>query len=284
MGIFQFEHDPPPPLVAPVLVVALEGWVDAGAAATTAAATIARDGEPFARLDPDALFDYRARRPTLEIVDGAIKSLEWPELTVTRVNAGGRDVLVMTGPEPDQRWRELNAATIEFALRCGVVLFVALGSIGLGVPHTRPTPVMGTATPSSLLPPDQPRPEGILRVPAACVSTLENAFIQHGIPAVGFWARTPYYLSSFDQAALALVDRLGSHLTLSFDTRPLERAVDDERTQLEAIMGARPDVEEHVRQLEKASEEQQGIFRVPSGDEIASEIERYLRDRRKDAD
>src|SRR5207302_6581016 len=126
-----------PALRAPVLVTAFDGWVDAAAAATTAANQIAEEGEQIATFNSDLLIDYRARRPVLDIVDGELKSLAWADITVRAARAGERDLLVLTGPEPDFRWRELSDAVYELCVRLGIVESVTLGSLGLAVPHTR---------------------------------------------------------------------------------------------------------------------------------------------------
>ena len=131
-------------LVAPVVIAALDGWVDAGGAATAAAGHLAAGGARVVTFDDDRLFDYRARRPTLDIVDGRPATLEWPELTLRRVKIGEQDVLVLTGPEPDFLWRELSASAVELARRLGVAEWISLGAIPAAVPHTRDVPILGT--------------------------------------------------------------------------------------------------------------------------------------------
>ena len=138
-------------LVAPSMIVALDGWVDAGSAATTAAATLAEGGRVLATFDADAIFDYRARRPTLEIVDGRPESLAWPELTLRSTRVSERDLLVLTGAEPDYRWHELSADVADLAGQLGVAEWISLGAIPAAVPHTRPVPILGTASEPGLL-------------------------------------------------------------------------------------------------------------------------------------
>ncbi|HEY4634230.1 MAG TPA: PAC2 family protein, partial [Candidatus Limnocylindrales bacterium] len=127
----------PGDLIAPTLVGAFDGWVDAGNAATTALAQLVDDAPVVATFEPDQLFDYRARRPTLEIVDGRLAELTWPELVVRRTMAGERDLLVLAGPEPDDRWQTFSASVVELAHRLGVTEWVSLGAIPAAVPHTR---------------------------------------------------------------------------------------------------------------------------------------------------
>jgi hypothetical protein len=122
----------------PSMVVALDGWVDAGSAATNAAERIAEGGAQIAEFDGDVLFDYRARRPALEIRDGRPRHLTWSKLTITRSTYGARDILVLTGAEPDFRWRQLSSELVALSKRLGVVQWISLGAIPAAVPHTRP--------------------------------------------------------------------------------------------------------------------------------------------------
>ena len=148
------------PFVAPVMIGAFDGWIDASGAATAAAGLLAESGEVVARFDADALYDYRARRPVLDVVDGTLARLEWPELTVRSVEAGGRHLLIMTGPEPDYRWRQLGTDVLDLCLRAGVVQWVSLGAIPAAVPHTRPVPILATASQG------RPAPRGRVAGPA----------------------------------------------------------------------------------------------------------------------
>lgn len=209
----------PGDLDAPSVVVALDGWVDAGAASTTAARLLTDGGEVVATFDPDLLFDYRSRRPTLEIVDGRPSELTWPELVLRRSRPGGRDLLVLTGPEPDYRWRELAEAAVELATRLGIVEWISLGAIPAAVPHTRPVPILGTASRPGLLRGDVlAGPAGTLTVPSAALSVLDHAVSQAGIPAVGYFAQVPHYLTGpYPAAAVELLRAVGLHLGLDVD-------------------------------------------------------------------
>ena len=141
-----------PDLVAPTFVIALDGWVDAGGAATTAAGLLNVDATTDATFDPDELFDYRARRPILSIHDGRPSSLTWPELSIRHLRRpDGHDVLVLTGPEPDAPWQAMASGAVELARHFGVVEWISRGPIPAAVPHTRAVPILGTASRPGLL-------------------------------------------------------------------------------------------------------------------------------------
>ena len=185
-----YRLDDPGPLDKPSLIVALDGWVDAGASATTAASLVGAGGKDVATFDADRLFDYRARRPTLEIADGRLSALTWPEFVIRAVRIADRDVLVLTGPEPDYRWPHLAHDVLEVATTLGVAEWISLGAIPAAVPHTRPVPILGTASRAGLLRGNiQAGPTGLLRVPAALVSVLEMLAAESGSAAVGYFAQ-----------------------------------------------------------------------------------------------
>ena len=142
-----------PPLDRPVLVVGMEGWIDAGLGAATAMATLlgAVNTEPVATFDVDTLLDHRARRPIVRIVDGVNTGLRWPEIQLRGGHdADGHDLLLLLGPEPDHQWRAFTAAVGELATSFGVGLVIGLGAFPAPVPHTRPARLASTATTSEL--------------------------------------------------------------------------------------------------------------------------------------
>jgi hypothetical protein len=266
---------PSEPLVAPVIVAAFDGWIDGAGASTAAATHMATGGDILATFDQDALYDYRSRRPVLDIVDGTLTELTWPELSVARNRFNDRDVLVFSGPEPDFRWRELGLDLVEIALRLGVIEWVSIGSIPAAVPHTRPVPILATASRSGLLHHDETQgPDGLLRVPAAALSTLELAVAATGLPAVGFFAQVPHYVGGpFAAATIALLEHVGRHLGVEI---PLGELPDDamaQRQRLDAAVEADEDSQTYVARLEAAQADEQ----LPSGDDLATEIERFLR-------
>jgi len=267
--------EPAQPLLAPALVAAFDGWIDAAGASTAAATLMSQGGEAVVTFDGDALYDYRARRPVLDIVDGTLSELAWPELTITRTRHGGRDLLVLSGAEPDFRWRELAQGVLDLALRLGVVEWVSLGSIPAAVPHTRPVPILATASKAGLLAEDEQQgPGGLLRVPAAALSTIEFVVSGAGIPAVGFFAQVPHYVSGpYAAATAAILEHAGRHLGVELALGSLPDEAAAQRQRLDELIAQDPDSRGYVERLETTVGEE----RIPSGDELASEIERFLR-------
>ena len=266
----------PGDLIAPTFVAAFDGWVDAGSAATTALENLLDDAVDVATFDPDALFDYRARRPTLQIVDGRLAELTWPELVVRRVRFAERDLLILAGPEPDDRWQAFATSVVELARRLGVVEWVSLGAIPAAVPHTRDVPILGTTSEPGRLRGDiQPGPAGLLRVPAAAISVLEMAVAEAGIPAVGYFAQVPHYVSGpYPAASLALVQALARHLDIDLPTGDLADEARQLRTRLDTATALEETTRTYVERLEAMVDES----RLPSGDDLISDIERFLRD------
>jgi len=274
MSLYRLEKDPQ--LDAPVLVAALEGWVDAGSAGTTAAAQLANEGTLVATFDADAIYDFRARRPMLDIVDGRPMSLAWAELRMTASRVGDRDLLIVSGPEPDYRWRELAVDVVELAKRLGVVSWASLGAIPAAVPHTRPVPILATASGPGLLPEGiRQGPDGLLRVPAALLSVLELTASTSGIPAVGFFAQVPHYVNAtYPTASIALLTALGRHLGIEVPVGMLATRALERRNMLDAAAANDEDTKAHVERLELLVDES----RLPEGDELIADIERFLRE------
>lgn len=272
-----YRLDPPTDLSAPTLIAAFDGWVDSGSAATTAAELLAGDGPVVATFDGDLLFDYRARRPTLDILDGRLAELTWPELTIRRSTIDGHDLLVLTGAEPDFRWHEFATDLTALVDRLGVVEWISLGAIPAAVPHTRAVPIIGTESAPGLLRAGvRPGPQGTLRVPSAALSVLEMSLAEAGTPALGYFAQVPHYVSGpYPVAALALLRSVEEHLGVSVPAGPLEEEASQLRTRLDLATGADEATRAYVERLESMVDEE----RLPAGDELISEIERFLRDR-----
>lgn len=266
----------PGDLIAPTMVGAFDGWVDAGSAATAALAELVADAPVVATFDADALFDYRARRPTLQIVDGRLAELSWPELLVRRVTVGERDLLILAGAEPDDRWQAFSTAVVELAHQLGVAEWISLGSIPAAVPHTRSVPIIGTTSEPGRLRGDvRPGPAGLLRVPAAAISVLEMAMAGGGIPAVGYFAQVPHYVSGpYPGASVELLSALGRHLGVILPSGDLVEEARQLRTRLDTATALEETTRAYVERLEAMVDEE----RLPSGDDLIGEIERFLRE------
>ena len=275
MSMFELLNEPQD-VVAPALIVSFEDWVDAGGAGTTAVRHIAEGGDVIATFDPDQIYDYRSHRPVLDIVDGVPTKFVWPQMVLIRRRLPERDVFVLTGPEPDYRWKEFAGAVQDLVLRIGIVEHVSLGAIPSAVPHTAPTPVMMTAASEEQrrgVPPN----EGLLRVPAAAVSLVEWTVAQSGIPAVGFWAQVPHYATPFAAGAVALVRKVEDHLTVTIGAGSLEEQVTAQNSALGQLFSGNPDASEYLQQLEGLVGEDQ----APGAENIGDEVERFLRNQRR---
>ena len=274
MSLYQRQDTPH--LVAPVMIAAFDGWIDASSAASGAAGHLASDASTVAVFNADLIYDYRSRRPVLDVVDGTLTHLVWPEMRLARTQVDGRDLLILHGAEPDFRWRELGADIVELALSLGVTQWVSLGAIPAAVPHTRPTPVLATASADGLLHDYEVKgPEGLLRVPAAALSALEMAISQSGVGSVGFFAQVPHYVGGpWAPASIALLDHVGRHLGVEVPLGELPADAISQRGRVDALVQDQDEAREYLERLEELPIEGP----IPSGDDIASEIERFLQD------
>ena len=205
-----------PDLNEPVLVIGLEGWIDAGLGASTAVATLLETTptEVLATFDTEYFIDQRARRPLARIVDGITTELTWPEIQLRYGRDGdGADVLFLVGPEPDFHWSDFVDVVTDAAGRFDVRLVVGLGAFPAPTPHTRPVRVIGTAPAASAhLLATVGSVSGELEVPAGIGTALELGFAEVDMDIVTLWARVPHYVSSmpYPQASAALIDGLAS--------------------------------------------------------------------------
>jgi len=274
--VTRYRFDRPPDLAAPIVVAAFDSWIDAGDASSSAAAQLAGNAPAIVTFDADALFDYRARRPTLEIHDGRLADLTWPDLTLRHRRIGNRSLLVLSGAEPDFRWREFAADVVDLVRELDVALWISLGAIPAAVPHTRPVNVLGsTSRPGLLLGDVQPGPAGILRVPSAAISVLESSVSAAGIPACGYYAQVPHYISGpYPAATVALLHAVGRHV----DADLVDAELVDEARQLRERLDAAAALEETTRTYVERLETMVDEERLPSGDDLISEIEQFLRE------
>lgn len=277
-----------PDVHEPVLVVMLAGWIDAGSAAAVAVNVLVEQlgVRRVATFDPDAFLDFRARRPVLQLRDGVNTRLVWPEIVLDAGrDADGHDVLVLTGHEPDAQWFRFCDAVAGLAVRFGVRLAVGLGAYPYAAPHTRPSRLSVTCSTPEVAA-TMPYLRSSVDVPAGVAAALERRFADLGIPAVGLWAQVPHYVAAYPYpaATLSLLTGLAEVAGISVDVEAVQAEADRHRAQLDALVANSSEHLAMVRQLEQEYDAQvlpgavplaEG---VPSGDEIAAELERFLRE------
>jgi proteasome assembly chaperone (PAC2) family protein len=277
-----------PELSRPVLISAFTGWNDAAEAASLALSTVGQawGAERFAGFDGEEFFDYQTIRPQIKLVEGVTRTVEWPENALSATQAsvealGGRGAVLLSGPEPNYKWRAFSQAVVEVARELSVELVVTLGALLADVPHSRPTSVSANAQDPSLVESlglSASRYEG----PTGITGVLHGYCAEAGLPAVSFWASVPHYLPSVPSApaALALLENLRNLLGGSLDTSRLERTSEDYQRQVSAAVAQDAGLTNYVSMLEERYDTQsaQDIRDLPSGDELARELERFLRD------
>jgi proteasome assembly chaperone (PAC2) family protein len=275
-----------PELNEPVLVYTLDGWIDAGLGASTAMSTLLTSipTETLATFDTEYFIDQRARRPVARIIDGITSELTWPEIQLRYGRDGdGADMIFLVGPEPDFHWSDFVEAVTDAASRFDVRLVVGLGSFPAPTPHTRPVRVIGTAPEASAnLLPLVGTVSGELEVPAGISSALELGFADVDVDVLTLWARVPHYVASmpYPQAAASLIEGLARIAGLTLDASTLRAAADEARLRVDELVTNNPEHSSMVEQLEEVADENEGNSLgddVPSGDELAAELERFLR-------
>lgn len=274
------------PPQSPVLIIALEGWVDPGYAAATALQALLDqfDTRTFAVFDPDELIDQRARRPRVRVHDGVRGRVIWPSPRLrVGTDLSGAGVLFLTGPEPDYRWRPFAREVTDIAVELGTRLVVGLGAFPAATPHTRPVRLSSTSSDPSLSHQIGYRP-GSIEVPARMVDVIGTCCAEVGIPSIGLLARVPHYVGAmpFPAASVALLEGLAKIAKLHVDTESLARTAQNGLRQVDELIAQSEEHVEMVRQLEEQYGGDDGIpivsdVDIPSGDEIAAELERYLR-------
>jgi proteasome assembly chaperone (PAC2) family protein len=281
-----------PALEKPVLVGAFRGWNDGGQAATLAAGYLARTwgARKFADIDPELFVDFQATRPNVVLDEGRTRRIEWPENTFYRARIPGtdRDAVVLIGVEPNYRWRTFTEIVGELAADLGVELFVTLGALLADVPHTRPSPVTGAASDPRLVQElglQLSRYEG----PTGIVGVLLDSCRRAGIPSVSLWAAVPHYVSlaPSPKAARALCERLATILDVEIDVAELEEAEREYVEQVSQAVASDTETASYVEELEQRADsldllEESGD--LPSGDALAAEIARFLRERESNGD
>jgi predicted ATP-grasp superfamily ATP-dependent carboligase len=275
-----------PTLERPVLIAAFRGWNDGGQGASLAGAYLARAwaAQEFATIDPESFYDFQATRPTVTLVDGVSRQIEWPENSFMHapLPGAGRDAIILLGVEPNLRWKTFSGLVTQIAREFRVELVITLGSLLADVPHTRPAPVTGSATDPDLI--DQlglqaSRYEG----PTGMVGVLHDACAQAGLKSASLWAAVPHYVSltPSPRAAKALVDRLAELLHADVDTTELDEAADSYAEQVSEAVASDEETAAYVQELERRVDELEAESDLPTGDAIAAELTRFLRERER---
>jgi proteasome assembly chaperone (PAC2) family protein len=273
-----------PELEKPVLLAAFRGWNDGAQAASLAAGYLAKtwDAEQFAEIDPEDFFDFQATRPHVSLEDGLTRRIEWPETGFYHARPEGldRDVVLLLGIEPNLRWRTFTELVVGLASELEVELMITLGALLADVPHTRPAPVTGSATDSELverLGLSASRYEG----PTGIVGVLHDACREAGIPSASLWAAVPHYVSltPSPRAAVALCERLGSLVGVDIDVQELEEAAQSYEEQVSEAVASDEETASYVEELERRSDSIEDSTDLPSGDALAAELTRFLRQR-----
>src|SRR5690349_17207958 len=288
----ELQIDERPQLERPVLIAAFRGWNDGGQGASLAGAYLAQAwaAERFAEIESEDFYDFQATRPMVSLVDGVTRRIDWPENTFLHapLPGGGRDAIILLGVEPNLRWRTFCEHVTTLATSFGVELVITLGSLLADVPHTRPAPVTGSATDPDLIEKlglQASRYEG----PTGMVGVLHDACARAGLKSASLWAAVPHYVSltPSPRAAKALVDRLSELLGADVDTSELDEAADSYAQQVSEAVASDEETAAYVQELERRVDELAEEKDLPSGDALAAELTRFLREqdqRRDDGD
>ena len=283
MDALMWEGDPPE-LRAPILVAAFAGWNDAASAATTAlqAAAVDLDADVVARIDPEEFYDFQVTRPTIRLTDGQARHVDWPQNTVVAARTEAeRDLVLLSGIEPNLRWRTFAETILDVCERLGVEMVVTMGALIADVAHSRPVPITGLASDPELverLDLSRSNYEG----PTGIVGIVHDQCRRRGVSSASLWAAVPHYVAAVPnpKAALALLRRLEGLTGVAVEASELEDAMERFEQQVDRAVRANPEIQELVQRLEA---EQEATFsigdEVPNGDEIAQDFQRFLRQR-----
>jgi proteasome assembly chaperone (PAC2) family protein len=273
-----------PELTRPVLIGAFRGWNDGAQAASLAAGYLAKtwSADRFADVDPEQFFDFQATRPHVSLEDGLTRRIDWPETAFYQARPDGldRDVVLLLGIEPNLRWRTFSELLIGLARELGVELMITLGALLADVPHTRPAPVTGSASDPELvqrLGLSSSRYEG----PTGIVGVLHDSCKQVGIPSASLWAAVPHYVSltPSPRGAVALCERLGDLIGVEVDVGELEEAARSYEEQVSEAVASDEETAAYVEDLEQRVDQLEETTDLPSGDALADELTRFLRER-----
>ena len=282
-----------PSLRRPVLVAAFRGWNDGAQGASLAASFLAQtwSARRFADIDPEEFFDFQVSRPHVALEDGITRRIDWPDTAFLHAELPGieRDAVLLLGIEPNLRWRTFSGEIVAVAQDLGIELVVTLGALLADVPHTRPAPVTGSASDPALV-----RELGLATSryegPTGIVGVLHDACRRAGLPSASLWAAVPHYasLAASPKAALALCARLSTLLSVDVELGELERASEAYERQVSEAVAQDEETQAYVDELERRRDALGEELDVPSGDTLAAELTRFLREhearRKEDAE
>jgi proteasome assembly chaperone (PAC2) family protein len=278
-----------PELRRPVLIAAFRGWNDGGQGATLGGGYLAKQwgAESFAEIDPENFYDFQAVRPNVSLEDGLTRKLEWPSNTFLHAPIPGldRDAVILLGVEPNLRWKTYSGLVLEVVQDLEVELVVTLGSLLADVPHTRAAPVSAAASDPALveeLGVEPSRYEG----PTGIVGIVLDACRHAGLPAVSLWAAVPHYVSlaPSPRAALALCRRLGELIGTDIDLAELEQAGEEYSEQVTEAVASDAETAAYVEELERRVDMMDAAEDLPTGESLAAELTRFLREREQNGD
>jgi proteasome assembly chaperone (PAC2) family protein len=270
------------------MVCSFSGWNDAGDAASSATAFLcqALGAERFAQLDTEEFYDYQANRPHVQIDETQARVISWPSVEIFEARAprAPRDLVIVQGVEPSMRWRSFSALIVDLAEALDVQLVVTLGGLLADVPHSQPVAMTGFASDPALL-----ERLGLTASsyegPTGIVGVLHASCAQAGLPSASVWASVPHYVAAAasPKAALALLRKLELLVGVSVDVTELEQASTEYEHQVGLAVQSDPDIQAFVERLERrvAEDEKAAISPqdLPSGDLLAREFQRFLRQR-----
>jgi proteasome assembly chaperone (PAC2) family protein len=280
----ELRIDHRPELERPILVAAFRGWNDGAQAASLAAGYLAKTwgAERFADVDPENFFDFQATRPHVSLEEGLSRRIDWPETAFYHARPEGldRDVVLLLGIEPNLRWRTFTELVVGLAGDLGIELLITLGALLADVPHTRSAPVTGSASDKELverLGLSASRYEG----PTGIVGVIHDLCGQSGIPSASLWAAVPHYVSltPSPRGALALCERLGDVLGIQIEADELEEAARNYEEQVSEAVASDEETAAYVDELERRSDQLDDATELPSGDALAAELTRFLKQR-----
>lgn len=278
----------PDGLRAPAMVCAFSGWNDAGDAASNATSFLASslEAQRFARVDSEEFYDFQSNRPTVKIDETQARVISWPcvELLEARAPRAPRDLVILQGAEPSMKWQSFSKLVVDLAEALDVQLVVTLGALLADVPHSHPVPMTGFASDPALMERLALKPS-TYEGPTGIVGVLHAACSQAVIPSASVWASVPHYVASATspKATLALLRKLELLVGVSVDVSELESASEEYEHQVSLAVQSDPDIQAFVERLEQRAAESDddglGPNELPSGDSIAREFQRFLRQR-----